>query len=37
MTMEKFYEDFDAFMLKSIEEQIAIIKTKEEWAAASLD
>ena len=35
MTMDKFYEDFDSFMRKSREEQIAAIKSNEDWRNAS--
>ena len=35
MTMDKFYEDFDSFMRKSREEQIAAIKSNEDWRKAS--
>jgi hypothetical protein len=35
MTMEKFYQDFDAFMLQGRSSQLAAIKTNEEWRSAS--
>jgi len=35
MTMDKFYEDFDSFMRKSREEQIAAIKSNDDWRKAS--
>ena len=35
MTIDKFYEDFDSFMRKSREEQIAAIKSNDDWRKAS--
>jgi hypothetical protein len=36
MTMDEFYADFDAFMLKPREQQLAIIKPKDAWQSAPL-
>ena len=37
LSLEDFYRDFDAFMRKDKESQIAIIKSAEEWIKTSWD
>lgn len=37
MTMDDFYSQFDEFMLKSRDEQLAVLRSSEAWRMASLD
>jgi len=35
MSVEEFYNDFDAFLRKDRESQLAIIKSLDAWGSAS--